>query len=290
MPADRPEVFQWALEEFGTGIASVFELMAAARPEYSCEVLSAMPAFTGVTFGWSQPLTSLPGEAFLAVSEQEVLNAGNHVMLAAGVDNASDDEKKSTFLESVGQGFSILGRAITTRLQREVVPEKGQQSGEPPADALWGSVRLTLGAEQVTLYLGLPAKMLEALEPGPKVAAQAAGAGATPTPASPVASAPLAPPPPPPPASVNNSQTFDLLLDVELPVSVSFGHAFVPLKEVLKLTTGSIVELSRAIIEPVDVVVNNCVIAKGEVVVVEGNFGVRIQHVISRSERLRTLQ
>ena len=88
----------------------------------------------------------------------------------------------------------------------------------------------------------------------------------------------------------SGSKTFDLLLDVEMPVSVSFGKAQVPLKDVLKLTTGSIVELNRAIAEPVDVVVNNCVIARGEVVVVEGNFGVRIQHVVSRSERLRSLR
>jgi flagellar motor switch protein FliN/FliY len=63
----------------------------------------------------------------------------------------------------------------------------------------------------------------------------------------------------------------------------------VPLKDVLKLTTGSIVELNRAIGDPVEVIVNNCVIARGEVVTVEGNFGVRIHHVISRQERLRTL-
>jgi flagellar motor switch protein FliN/FliY len=86
-----------------------------------------------------------------------------------------------------------------------------------------------------------------------------------------------------------NSRTFELLLDVELPVSVSFGRAQVPLKDVLKLTTGSIVELNRSILEPVEVIVNNCVIARGEVVVVEGNFGVRVHQVISRQERLRTL-
>ena len=86
-----------------------------------------------------------------------------------------------------------------------------------------------------------------------------------------------------------NSRTFELLLDVELPVSVSFGRAQVALKDVLKLTTGSIVELNRSILEPVEVIVNNCVIARGEVVVVEGNFGVRVHHVISRQERLRTL-
>jgi len=80
-----------------------------------------------------------------------------------------------------------------------------------------------------------------------------------------------------------------LLFDVELPVSVSFGRALVPLKEILKLNSGSIVELNRAVTEPVEVIINNCVIARGEVVVVEGNYGVRIQQIISRQDRLRSL-
>jgi flagellar motor switch protein FliN/FliY len=74
-----------------------------------------------------------------------------------------------------------------------------------------------------------------------------------------------------------------------MPLSVSFGRAQMPLKDVLKLTTGSILELDRTISEPVEVIVNNCAIARGEVVVVEGNFGVRIQQVISRQERLTKL-
>ncbi len=81
----------------------------------------------------------------------------------------------------------------------------------------------------------------------------------------------------------------DLLLDVELPVSVSFGRAQLALKDLLKLTSGSIVELNRTISEPVEVIVNNCVIARGEVVVVDGNYGIRIQEIVSRQERLRTL-
>jgi flagellar motor switch protein FliN/FliY len=76
---------------------------------------------------------------------------------------------------------------------------------------------------------------------------------------------------------------------VELPVSVSFGRARVPLKDVLKLTSGSIVELNRSVSDPVEVIVNNCVIARGEVVVVDGNYGIRIQEILSRQERLRTL-
>jgi flagellar motor switch protein FliN/FliY len=81
----------------------------------------------------------------------------------------------------------------------------------------------------------------------------------------------------------------ELLYDVELPVAVSFGRAHLPLKEVVKLTSGSIVELNRAVAEPVELIVNNCVIARAEVVVVDGNYGVRILEIISQRERLRTL-
>ena len=82
----------------------------------------------------------------------------------------------------------------------------------------------------------------------------------------------------------------DSLLEVELPVSISFGKTELPMKDVLQLTTGSIVELNRGVNEPVEVLVNHCLIARGEVVVVEGNYGVRIQQIISRPDRLRSLR
>jgi flagellar motor switch protein FliN/FliY len=87
---------------------------------------------------------------------------------------------------------------------------------------------------------------------------------------------------------VKNFETLDLLLDVELPVSVSFGKTQVPLQQVLKWTTGSIVELQCMVDEPVEVLVNDCVIARGEVVVVDGNYGVRVQEIVSRAQRLET--
>jgi flagellar motor switch protein FliN/FliY len=74
-----------------------------------------------------------------------------------------------------------------------------------------------------------------------------------------------------------------------MPVSVSFGRAQLPLRDVIKLTTGSIVELNRNVRDPVEVIINNCVIARGEVVVVEGNYGIRIHQIVSRAERIRSL-
>jgi len=81
----------------------------------------------------------------------------------------------------------------------------------------------------------------------------------------------------------------DLLLDADLPVSISFGKAQLPLKEVVNLTTGSTVELNRGVSEPVEILVNQRLIARGEVGVVEGNYGVRILEIVSPQERLGSL-
>ena len=81
----------------------------------------------------------------------------------------------------------------------------------------------------------------------------------------------------------------DMLLDVELPVSVSFGHSEMPLKDVLKLGAGSVIELDKSVNDPVTIIVNHKPIAKGEVVMVEGNYGVRILEVESKADRIRSL-
>jgi flagellar motor switch protein FliN len=81
----------------------------------------------------------------------------------------------------------------------------------------------------------------------------------------------------------------DLLLDVELPISVSFGSCEMQLKDILKLGTGSVIELDKSVNDPVSIIVNHKPIAKGEVVMVEGNYGVRILEVESTADRIRSL-
>ena len=76
--------------------------------------------------------------------------------------------------------------------------------------------------------------------------------------------------------------TMDLLLDVHLDMSVELGRASMSVRDVLQLGPGSIVELDKLGGEPVDVLVNGRLIARGEVVVVDENFGVRITEIINR--------
>jgi flagellar motor switch protein FliN len=86
------------------------------------------------------------------------------------------------------------------------------------------------------------------------------------------------------PAPQHGSLHMDALMNVDLPVSISFGSTEMPLADVLKLTTGSIVEFTHRLNEPVNVVVNGCLVARGDVVVVEGNYGVRISEVVAGAQ------
>ena len=188
--------------------------------------------------------------------------SGAAILRAAGIEESDPAKLKSEFLEIVRQALSGSGAgAWRARLERETLCEAGRRIGRTPAQGSW------IGARRISKPPGCRRRFRS---PSSRAAdATAARSRRSRRP---------------------KSKNFDLLLDVELPVSVSFGRAQVALKDVLKLTTGSIVELNRDIGDPVEVIVNNCVIARGEVVVVEGNFGVRIQQVISRQERLRTLK
>ena len=76
----------------------------------------------------------------------------------------------------------------------------------------------------------------------------------------------------------------DRLLDVEMNVTVRFGKAEVPLREVVRFGVGSMIELNRTVDEPVELLVNNYPFAKGEVVVVDGYYGVRVTEIGSRTE------
>lgn len=74
-------------------------------------------------------------------------------------------------------------------------------------------------------------------------------------------------------------KTYNLLLDVDLELSAILGEAYLPLKKILDITKGSIIELTNKTTEPIKLLANGCEVAKGEVVIVEDNFGLRITQV-----------
>jgi len=91
-------------------------------------------------------------------------------------------------------------------------------------------------------------------------------------------------------SSTGESKNLDMLMDVSLPIAIELGRTTMAIEHILNLGPGSVVELDKLAGEPVDLFVNNKLLAKGEVVVIDENFGVRITSMISRPDRIRTLQ
>lgn len=82
----------------------------------------------------------------------------------------------------------------------------------------------------------------------------------------------------------------DALMDVQVQLSVEIGRSKVPIKQLISLSQGSVIELDRGVNEPLDLLVNGTLMARGEVVVVDGQFGLRLIDIVSPPERLKKLK
>jgi flagellar motor switch protein FliN len=91
-------------------------------------------------------------------------------------------------------------------------------------------------------------------------------------------------------SSQTESKNLDMLLDIPLQVTVELGRTKKTIKDILEMSAGSIVELDKLAGEPVDIFVNQKMIAKGEVVVIDENFGVRVTEILSQRDRLEKLK
>lgn len=225
----------------------------------------------GVDLWWEQLFSLAPNAVLTVGADSRSWNElGTRVLKAAGIELAEISEARNTWIELLQQTFSGTARSLGTKLGKTVECREGRQCAEPAAGRMF-QVTLAHGdEEEAWLTVVVSAELVSALE---------ADSSERPT------AAPYRVPAPPQ-AAPPTLRAMDVLLDVHLPVSICFGQSSLPLKEVLKLTTGSVVELNRQPEEPVEVIVNDCVIARGEVVVVDGNYAVRIQEIISRQQRL----
>ena len=90
-------------------------------------------------------------------------------------------------------------------------------------------------------------------------------------------------------ARTQTRNDIDLVLDIPVQLTVELGRTKLPIRNLLQLAQGSVVELDGLAGEPMDVLVNGCLVAQGEVVVVNEKFGIRLTDVITPSERIKRL-
>lgn len=259
----------WLCEAWASHIGPAISAMTGQAGDAILLPDGAAPPNPAGLLLWRQPFGAAPGaELLVAVSADVWQQIGGLVLTSAGLEETDPAEVRGTFLEVLQQSLSPLCAVLGSRLRREVQIHPGEPTDELPESHEWQTIQVQVAGRASGFVWALcnPAMRLALALPSESADSDTGRANAQ-----------------------RPSKTLDLLMEVELPVGVSFGRAQMRLKDAIKLTTGSIVELNRSISEPVEIIVNNCVIARGEVVVVEGNYGVRIAQIVSREERLRTL-
>ena len=92
-----------------------------------------------------------------------------------------------------------------------------------------------------------------------------------------------------PPGTLAPGNDLNMILDIPVQLTVELGRTRIPIKHILQLAQGSVVELEALAGEPMDVLVNGYLIAQGEVVVVNDKFGIRLTDIVTPSERMRRL-
>lgn len=217
-----------------------------------------------------------PAEELVGDSKDALAETFNQVMGSAN----------QTLSDLAGETFAIANVEIVAMARDAAAfAEQMGQGGfqdlrlHTSQDSLNTTVHLLfpdLLLQQLKRKLGLVEAPAAAPEP-PAPASVAA------TVAAPVRQAPVASGPP------TDAGNLDLLLDIQLPVVVRMGQTEMQMGELLKLTPGAILELNRSADAPVELLVNGKLIAKGEVVVVEGNFAFRITEIDTRAARIRSL-
>jgi flagellar motor switch protein FliN len=228
----------------------------------------AVPFEGAVVPGWLVPC-ELAGPAsgiwYLAITNDDAANLASRVLMK---ESASPEEIGEALQELTAQAFSGIGQepafpGLTVSVSKPVTAPIA------PGVAA-GSFACRLD-ETSTLQFGC---------------SFAAGSA----PARPLAAAPVASvAPEAAPAAERMPDNLELILDIDMPLTVRFGEATVSIEALSKLGPGSLVELSRQPDDPVDVLINGRLVARGEVVVVAGNYGVRVTQVVSAAERIRTL-
>ena len=277
--------------------ASVIGQPAAAVTSSLDSEMSIMVRFSGGGF--------LKGDLFWVAEKSAALQCAQ-LLMSEALDPATEftDSHRDAFSELLRQVAGAVATAWKQDSGNEI--EIKYESGDFTSINSPFNAALRLSGEKVpdlALSLLLSPELCESLsapppqlEPIVEAMPASAPVQASPPdkedkPASPFTFPTEAPPPPPaPPAPVATASNLDLLLDVELEATIRFGRHEMLLRDIFGLMPGAVVELDQMVNEPAELLVAGRLIARGEVVVVDGNFGLQVTEVASVGQRAELLQ
>lgn len=234
----------------------LFAQALAGEPELSESLPKPLAAGS---FGFAAGITGDEEGRFSVVLDGAILEAP---LMGDGVD------QKAGWAELLREVFDAAGGELLAKSGKKCRVEKFEEiAGESKISRAF---QLRAGERSFTILVRDDLKAPQAAQPKQQ----------------PAASTP--PPPSAPPAGL--SAGFELLLDVELEASLRFGSREMPLGEILDLGPGDVVQLDRNVADPVDLLVGDKIVARGEVVLINGNFGLRVTEVAEPKKRLESIR
>jgi flagellar motor switch protein FliN len=236
-----------------------------------------MPAVGEASVDWQVPVQvggTAVGTVWLGLSQD-----GATQLVAAILGDPSlvaDADIVDTLKELLGQAASAHAHGEGKGLNLTVDAPAPAAGTVVPADAQHYDLMVGTGDPIRIVGWG---RTIAGLAPDPPRSSARARSSAPPPATMP--SAALATPPP---------RNLDVVLDIELPITVRFGETQMTLESLARLGPGSMIDLARSPDDPVDLLVNGRLVARGQVVVVSGCYGVRVSEVVSPADRLRSLE
>ncbi len=287
-PAREPNVQEY-LKAWGAGISRVLQEVAGA-PHASAELspeatqtLLGLPSeeLVGVKFEVKQRLSGNQG---FTLSRKDAVRLAQ---LLLGEPEDENAEMKDDYRDAAGELFRQFAGAAASALKELAGGEVSFQwvGLEPLAgeSALQAGMQWTCaGKTPFSMVAQLNPALVAALNPAPARAQR-------PPQAAPPLDLPTSTQAPAYVSPVRDPK-LDLLMEVELEVSLRFGERQMALREILDLNAGSVVELDQNVQDPVELLVGEKVVARGQVVVVDGNYGLRVMEIISPMERIESLK
>jgi flagellar motor switch protein FliN/FliY len=242
------------------------------------QLARSMEVFSGgePTITWSRVKTLPPAELEGVFWWKQALQGaakfttwiGAHEATWNGIGRASEDadadDAKAAYLEIIAQTQQATVTAISSALPGHLECRKGQVGTGPKSEAVvYALIGVTISGEQLpALTFVVEKSILDVLATAEDFAeVNASGAG-------------------------HSGLMLDRLLNLEMPISVALGRTHIPIRDLLKVVSGSVIELDQDVNDHADLIVHGTVVARGEIVSVKGNYGIRIKELISQKDRI----
>jgi flagellar motor switch protein FliN/FliY len=257
---EENSTFDYFVETWTKQLARSIRVFSGNEPAVTwSRVKSLPPGESEQVFWWKQALQSSSKFTMWIGADESTWNA-----IGRSSDDADADDSKAAYLEIIAQTQQGTASTLSAALPEHLECRKGQVGSGPKSDSLvYALIGVTISGEQ------LPALMLVAERSIIDVLATAENFGEMIT-----------------SGSGHSGLMLDRLLNLEMPISVALGRTQMPIRDLLKVVSGSVIELDQAVDDHADLIVHGTVVARGAIVSVRGNYGIHIKELISQKDRI----